>query len=406
MRIGGLSQVDAVGGALLALLICFAVINAAIGIPLSLYYAVFGLFCLNAIISMAYRGESNYALVYALIWILAYLWLATATAIAGVEYDSKVFMLAGSTFMLAILSAFRRGDRFYRTFIVIVVTFSVLFSLVLIAAHFEGRGDFRRTLRGGYLSFGMLLSVAAAIMAPYLVATRGKIRIIMYAAVAPIYLGLIVSQARGALLFTAALTVLIFILYWPRREGKRKARTGFVWRAILFGGAAALVVYFVPARTVYRLERMFFREGGEENRWNIWATSWDAFTQSPLLGHGVGYSFSFDFAHPHNLFLQFGVDSGLPGVLLLLIIVLFPIVAFFRHGSGGIRTYPPLLVGLFAAYLVMLMEHSKSGDIYAGRSIFILAGLVLGTALRKPQGVAPKARARPARMIQPRSAPA
>ncbi len=93
-------------------------------------------------------------------------------------------------------------------------------------------------------------------------------------------LGVVASNARGAVLAAAAL--LCFI--WFRSPKKTQM--------ILFGVAAAVVVVLTTDHAFWTEMQSTFTQGAREgtgrDRWVLWSTALDVFAQRPLLGVGAG----------------------------------------------------------------------------------------------------------------------
>ncbi len=120
----------------------------------------------------------------------------------------------------------------------------------------------------------------------------------------------------------------------------------------VWAGIAALVVYFI---------------GDIDFRRNqLWRISWEAFKESPWLGHGTGssekiltdfervqsagFDILLDMNHPHNQFLTYLIENGLVGTLLFFGAFMFIVYRFAKHGNKT------MLLLCFMVLLLMITE--------------------------------------------------
>jgi O-antigen ligase len=134
-------------------------------------------------------------------------------------------------------------------------------------------------------------------------------------------------------------------------------------------------------RTQSRLIRMVdvVRELEAGGRGELMANAWHHIREKPLIGYGLGShglkSGSREDTHPHNMFLQIWLDAGIVAVISLAIIIVWPLMkAIFVLWSN-----PPnhILLSIAGIYSFLVLEHSKSGDFYLGRDLFLIALLLL-----------------------------
>jgi O-antigen ligase len=190
--------------------------------------------------------------------------------------------------------------------------------------------------------------------------------------------GLIAVLSRGALLFSGFVSVLLLIYYWPHKKTIKRVFSSFTIRLTAVALAVYLAFDFMPARTSGRLKRLFFgdelQSGG---RGELWSEALHKIAEAPILGHGLGESSVINF-YPHNLFLQVGVDGGLFAIILLMVVVIAPLIIFYKAKVRHIFKNDPMPVAFLAAYLWALLEYCKSGDFYKARALFIIASLLIG----------------------------
>lgn len=171
----------------------------------------------------------------------------------------------------------------------------------------------------------------------------------------------ILTQSRGGLLGLSAAILLICFLLLPRTT---------IWLAlliVLFVAGSYIFGDWIKSVWLARQESLY---QDVMSRFQIWQVSIIAIIDFPLTGIGIGtfttvipllYPLSFSiesYPHAHNLFLQIGLDLGIPGltVYVALLTNLFAMifVTFWktpRHSS--IRT---LAIGSMASLVAMLIH--------------------------------------------------
>jgi putative inorganic carbon (HCO3(-)) transporter len=135
----------------------------------------------------------------------------------------------------------------------------------------------------------------------------------------PIAWALVIAQSRGVYLAAALSVILVLTLRWP-------------WSGVAFGLAAVAAGSVLSQSGLYGIFEAVGSEGALTSltgRWEVWERSLYAIRDFPLSGIGMGafdlvipYLYPYNeitngagVPHAHNLFLQVGVDLGLPGLL-------------------------------------------------------------------------------------------
>lgn len=184
-------------------------------------------------------------------------------------------------------------------------------------------------------------------------------------------LGLLLSLSRGGwlgLVFAGA-----FFVFTSGQLKLKKI-------AIVSTIAVALVVAVVP-NFRYRILLPFHGEKSSVARFSLWNTGWSMVKDDPVLGKGLaGFSNNWDkyntdpnlehYNFPHNIFLNFWVDTGLLGMLSFFLLSLFIV---FRSLNKEIReAYLP--VALFA---VAIIAHGLIDIPYLKNDLSVIFWLVL-----------------------------
>jgi len=204
-----------------------------------------------------------------------------------------------------------------------------------------------------YLSVCILLSVAMCLR---LSRRKRPIPVVFFALLALLMLVfLILTRSRGAYFGFGSAFLYSCIALWPRAPEKFKKI--FSWVAPLCLVIAVLGFVFLPALKGWRGERMQVRN---LMRVYLWASTMDMVKQHPILGVGLGnfkviyplYRSSDErrttpkgikYTHPHNDFLLVLAETGLPGLLSFLTILIL-------LGTG------PVSWGLAAAMIALLTQ--------------------------------------------------
>lgn len=128
--------------------------------------------------------------------------------------------------------------------------------------------------------------------------------------------GLFLSLSRGGWL-GLAVAAGVFLLVAANRT---------LLKAALATGIVIVVVVFAVPNFRYRVLLPFHGEKSSVARFSLWHTGWKMLEDAPLLGKGLlGFSNNWDtyntdknlqhYPAPHNIFLNFWIDTGLLGML-------------------------------------------------------------------------------------------
>jgi tetratricopeptide (TPR) repeat protein len=201
---------------------------------------------------------------------------------------------------------------------------------------------------------------------------------------------LLLTVSRGALLGLALGVAITGYLAWRRRTTQR-------WRPaadllfVALGIAAAVAGVFL-------LSRSTLLDNSITSRPQLWRWAMDLIADYPFTGSGLGSTMMVHatyllilhvgfIPHMHNLFLQIGVEQGIPGIAAFLALLLLPmanlLMAYQRRGSLW------LIGGAVVALSVLLVHGAVDAVPYHSRLAFVTF-VPLGFAL----GVTPRRRAR------------
>lgn len=215
------------------------------------------------------------------------------------------------------------------------------------------------------------------------------------AAIPVLFVGLILSGMRGAVVSGIAAALFTLIQNWrARRDPKvalRYLRVGLL-AAVLAGVSLTVVLQRVDASwAIRRITKLAGSEAAVavvySKRPMIWATAIRIFTENPVFGAGFGSfrdeSGLVDYRQPHNIFLEFLCELGLVGFAVLLALLAPPLFILYR--SPRLRT-GPVGLSLGAMLALFLVGAQTSGDITDNRSIFTFSALAISyAAMRAPK---------------------
>ena len=203
-------------------------------------------------------------------------------------------------------------------------------------------------------------------------------------------LGLI--NSRAALLAFIIGLVLLMILTYRQVEKKRLLLLGavivtaFITTQLLFEFAPRIT----GTGTTDRLLTLQDTQSAGHSRFVIWQPAWELFLKHRGTGIGLGTYFLAipPFLHPddhsagfyvHNDYLQIALETGIPGLLLLVLILLATLSRFISvlrtKNLEPIRRAES--VALFAALLTLAFHSMFSYNLYV-MPVMLIAGLLLG----------------------------
>ncbi|MEZ4728987.1 MAG: O-antigen ligase family protein [Caldilineaceae bacterium] len=244
---------------------------------------------------------------------------------------------------------------------------------------------------------------------------------------------LLLAQSRAAWLGAAMAFVLLLVLL---------DRRGWLLLLILAGVLGIALTVIGPLRvvdgltvgsdvkTANDLVTGILTDRNLAARFLIWQRALHGIADAPLTGMGLaafrlvvrepyaplaGYHIDPDIHHAHNLFLQIGVDLGLPGLFafgLLLLLAITALVRCYRQTpeDSPMRAWTAGLAGSLLAYLIYSMFDTVTLGAQRGVTFWFLLGLCLAagelrvnkaaTEVRPPQfqpaGFIPQPQGQPA----------
>lgn len=210
------------------------------------------------------------------------------------------------------------------------------------------------------LSFYLNLAIPmAAYFALRVSAAAIRILYLSYIPVAVIAVLLTASRA-------GALGLVVALLYVSYSFFVRNWKWRLAWIFLLIG-TTGLVLAWVPQASLARIATLVPEVyGGTLNeRLTIWTAASQVFTAHPLLGVGAG-AFSYavepvlgEARAPHNVFIAIAVEEGIPGLILWLLLMVFPFANVLRLPRHERYLWLVLLMVLTLGFLSLNLEWRK-----------------------------------------------
>lgn len=184
--------------------------------------------------------------------------------------------------------------------------------------------------------------------------------------------GLMLSLSRGAWLGLLS-SIVVFVLL----SANKKVLLGFGVMLVLLAG----VVFAVP-NLRYRVLLPFHGEKSTVSRFSLWQTGEKMIQSSPVLGLGVsGFDTNWEnfntdpnlehYNFPHNIVLNFWIDSGLLGLLSIMLVFVSSVI------FGWVNKKNTIAFGLLLA-MVAIAVHGLVDIPYFKNDLALIFWLLLG----------------------------
>lgn len=230
----------------------------------------------------------------------------------------------------------------------------------------------------------LLILVAFPVAARFLTVAGRRLQVGACAAFAMLVFAVALSQSRAGMVTVVAAAVVFATVAW---RPQRKARLGILGLVVL--GAFLLANISLGGGVAERLATLQHPYESGHTRFLIWEGTWRMILERPWLGIGLGvYPLLWPpFRHAedssagyfaHNDYLQAWVDTGLPGLVLLLALLLaatWTVWRLWRRTEAGSDTCAEL-AGLAAAFVALPVNSLFNYNFYVIPSLMVF-GMVL-----------------------------
>ena len=296
----------------------------------------------------------------------------------------------------ALLLALTLDGRSIDVLILSFILGGLLLAVLIIYGALRGGGDWRTYYNvDSYLFVGFYLSAASsATLAEFLFAEKKSKVLFIVLVITTLGVGLSLSRTA---LFSSVAVICALLFVWIKDVYGRVSTVRFSY-VIVFIIVFFAIVFILPEKTAEGLKEIFSNDADAilrtGYRLDLFAGYFPMVIDAPLCGHGAGawsplhssYQFSGYFlinpGHPHNLFLQLLIDGGLVALALGCFIFLFPPVLSIRiiYRNMKLVNFNVLRrhASVTALYMVFLIEHLKSHELYTSFSLVFASGVMVG----------------------------
>ena len=213
--------------------------------------------------------------------------------------------------------------------------------------------------------------------------------------------GLLLTQSRGGLVAALVGALVVLLLTWRQPEGGLRLTGGLFLLLFLAGmgyftlSQQATAFFSGAATTLDKSSTRMVNTDSLEGRVIIWQRALNGLADQPLTGMGLAafeeiahqpYDLAGfipgDLNHAHNLFLQVGLDFGLPGLIVFVALVVVALAALFRlyrtapQGSQ-LSVWAIGVLGCMAAFLIYNQLDALTLGARPAVALWFLLGLAL-----------------------------
>lgn len=354
------------------------------------YFSVaLGLLCLLALVLLwrAYgTGLPAPRTPLALFLTLFWAWLAVGLFWSRVPYVSMVnFWWVGSfAFAYWLVTLTPQREQCWRATAVIVFGVGVFLAVMALYQLLVLKSDPRSTFLSRNSHAAILILIATPASGYFLIAASSAWRKLLGAALFLLFLAIAVTGSRGVMLSLLLAAVTVTAVSYRHVPNRRL----FGWLGMI-AGAYVLANFLLEGWLTGRLSSVLDPASAGQDRFFIWRQAWKMMLDAPWLGIGLGTYWLFwppyrdlrDSSagfYVHNDYLQIWIETGLPGLLLLLAVEISVLVMFVRLLRNA-HTTPAARIeaaGVFGGLLAIAFHTFFDFDLYV-QPILLVIGLLL-----------------------------
>lgn len=177
---------------------------------------------------------------------------------------------------------------------------------------------------------------------------------------------MVLSGSRGALLSTFVGVFVYFMI-----DSRFRSRNVLAVACLILVAGVMLTATEMGARTMQSFEQRVIKQTFEKQhssgRDSIYEFAFEMGRERPLTGYGLaGFTAVYGRSYPHNMVLELFCETGVFGVLLLLVLMLMLVWRLIRQRQHcDPATWAALALTFTAAMF--------SGDLYDSRGVFLMA---------------------------------
>lgn len=380
-----LSSLNYTVGAACGVLIAVPPLQARIGyLPTAVYYLCAALILLISVLRITRNIRISKSIAMILFFVGLFI-LITLLSVIRVDHFQLKVLVSFSTLSLIVLLLGITGvdQKTIAGFTCVVVPTACIIGLMTLINYYSV-GDisgYSVEAKEGYLTVSRFLGTAMIIIGWHFLCTR---RVLYLGVLAWLVLCLAFAQGRGPLIF--GFLVLCYMYLSPGTLARLGASKN-VRRLLPIAGS---VFFLIIAYQGFRVERIrnrfidlftdFGSRGVSGARMDIYVDALQKISQSPITGHGFGeYLLKSgvwrDGVTPHNFVLQVMIDSGVVGVLPLVIALVLIVKRYHVLQRIELTNY---VMPMYFVFIFQILNLCKSQDFYLTRSFYIFMAFLVG----------------------------
>lgn len=239
--------------------------------------------------------------------------------------------------------------------------------------------------------FGIALSTILPPAAALFLANRHKL--LWGTALISLVLGLIASGSKTNLMISVSTVLALLVLWCVMAYQGRERVVRLILAVFTYFATMALaltVLSILNPRALALLQQFFSGDTPHsvDSRMGLWEESLELFIHNPILGVGAGQPLQSGVSHSHNVLLEFARTLGVPGLVLISILILATTICCFDTiqksllAKGAKLEARCVCIGLSLSPLAYIAANFTSDSFGPTTSPFLYATLFLGLANR------------------------
>jgi len=359
-------------------------------VPVDLTVLFFGLSIIAGVIIFVKRGKANrYALAISGAGIIFVAWVCLSLLwTEGTDYAKQKAIYSATLLLWPLLGmsliVAQEKARLLRLLVVFVIVSTVVAIDTILLGITAGFGAVMNVLDGAQLGIGRVLGLGAGIVLVGSATINNKLyESICFLLFSLFVFVLVFIGSKGPVLAVLVASVSPFIAQPLARNSvlTRYGRNLIIIATIAILGIVVLLSSGVKLATIERasiISEDVAIDNSTSERIFYYKTAWDNWKEAPVIGKGIG-SFpeligrNGEVVYPHNIVLEVGVETGIVGLFLFVMILLFGLSKFGLIGMYK-DSYKMILMILFINTLV---NAQFTADLTGNRMLFAMVGLLV-----------------------------
>lgn len=227
-------------------------------------------------------------------------------------------------------------------------------------------------------SYYMSFSCAFSVFYLFFVANKKKTlwdKIVNMAIVIVIFIsvvGCISGGGRGAFVFLVL--ILAYLVYRILLFAKSQSNSLNYFIILFF--VAAVIIYISLRYNIFSsvgAQRVSENLTSDSIRTELWRMAFLLFTESPIIGHGLGSVWWEIGLYSHNMVLDFLVEMGIVGAAVMITVIISMLTRLFKGSKRSNLDMFMLLI-----LLGILVQYTFSGYWFSSFNLFLVFGYVYG----------------------------